>query len=100
MIGAWLMLLCVAAAVFLLTETWRAWAWHHRGVGERQAHAEYARIRRDRPHTAEARLPEAEFVRYRVSLRPGALRYVLAAIVLLLIGLPVAYALMAGWPWN
>lgn len=100
MIGTTLIWLSATAAAFLLLLAWRAWRWHHRGVGERSARLEYTRIRRERPDTAEARLPEAEFVRYRVSMRPGALRYVLAALLLLLIGLPASCALMAGWPWD
>ncbi|HET7592997.1 MAG TPA: hypothetical protein VFK00_08350 [Rhodanobacteraceae bacterium] len=100
MIGAWLMLLCVAAVLFLIAESWRAWAWHHRGVGERKALVEYARIRREQPDTAEARLPEAEFVRYYVGLRPGIARYAIVALLLVLIGLPASCALMAGWRWD
>jgi hypothetical protein len=100
MIGAWLMLLCVAAVLFLITESWRAWAWHHRGVGARKALAEHARIRREQPDTAEARLPEAEFIRYYVGLHPGVARYVIAALLLVLIGLPASCALMAGWRWD
>lgn len=100
MIGAGLLLLCLAAAVFLATESWRAYAWHHRGEGDRMARLEYARIRRDRPDTAEARLSEPEFVRYHVALRPGAARYLIAALLLLLVGLPACWALMAGWPWD
>jgi hypothetical protein len=100
MIGAGLMLLCVAAVLFLITESWRAYAWHHRGVGAREARLEYARIRREQPDTAEARLPEAEFVRYYVGLRPGIARYVIAALLLALIGLPASCALTAGWPWD
>lgn len=100
MIGAGLMLLCVAAAVFLLVEAWCAWVWHHRGEGEREAHLEYARMRREHADTAEVRLPEAEFVRYRVDSRPGPAGYLVAALLLLLIGLPASCALLAGWPWN
>lgn len=99
-IGAALAWLTAIAAAGLLTQAWRAWRWHHHGAGARVACLDYARIRRDRPDTAEARLSEIEFVRYRISLRPGALRYVLAAVVLLLVGLPAAWALMAGWPWD
>jgi hypothetical protein len=100
MIGAGLMLLCVAASAFLLMETWRAWVWHHRGEGEREARLEHARIRREQPDTAEARLSEAEFVRYRMDSRPGPVGYLVAALLLLLIGLPASCALLAGWPWN
>lgn len=99
-IGAALAWLTAITAAGLLMQAWRAWRWHHRGAGARVARLDYARIRRDRPDTAEARLSEAEFVRYRVSLRPGAPRYVLAAVVVLLIGLPAAWALMVGWPWD
>lgn len=100
MIGAGLMLLCVAAAVFLLMETWRAWVWHHRGEGERTARDEYARIHRECPDTAEARLSETEFVRYRLDSRAGPTGYLVAALLLLLIGLPASWALVAGWPWH
>ena len=100
MIGTWLMLACVAGACALGLRAWCAWSWHHRGAGRRAACLEYARMRRERTDTAEARLREAEFVRYRVSSRPGATRYVIAALLLLLIGLPASCALMAGWPWN
>lgn len=99
MIATWLMLACVAGAFALGLRAWWAWTWHH-GRGEQRAHAEYRRMQREHTDTAEARLPEAEFVRYRVSMRPGAFRYVLAALLLLLVGLPVAYALTAGWPWD
>lgn len=97
MIGAGLMLLCVAAAAFLLMEAWQAWVWHHRG-GERKAHAEYVRMRRERVDNAEARLTEAEFVRYRLDSRPGPTGYLVAALLLLLIGLPASCALLVGWP--
>ena len=97
MIGAWALLLCAAAVVFLATGGWRAYVWHHRGVGECQAHAAYAWIRRERPEIAEARLSEAEFVRYYVASRAGIVPYVVALLVL---GLAVSCALLAGWPWD
>lgn len=100
MIGAWLMVACVAAALFQLAHGWQAWAWHHRGEGARLARAEYARLHREHVDNAEARLSEAEFVSYFVSARPGITRFVLAAVSLLLLGLPAAWALMAGWPWR
>ena len=100
MIGTWLMLACVAGACVLGLRAWWAWSWHHRGGGRRAAYIAYARMRRDRVDTAETRLREAEFVRYHVASRPGATRYLLAALLLLLIGLPTSCALMGGWPWN
>jgi hypothetical protein len=69
-------------------------------VGEREARLEHARIRREQPDTAEARLSEAEFVRYRVASRPGAAPFLVAALLLLLIGLPASYALLAAWSLN
>ncbi len=50
MIGKWLMLLCVAGVLVLVTQCWRAYLWHHRGagagagagVGERKTHIKYA----------------------------------------------------------
>lgn len=100
LMGAMLAWISAVAAALLLVQAWRTWCWHHHGAGERAARAAYVRIKREYPDTAEARLPEAEFVRYHVSLRPGALRYLIAALLLLLIGLPAACALMQGWPWE
>ena len=92
MMGAGLVLLGMAASAFLLMKTWRAWAWHHRGVGEREARVEHARIRHEQPDTAEARLSEAEFVHYYVSARPGIAPYIAGAVLLLLVATFVAYA--------
>ncbi len=92
------MLLCVAGVLVLVTQCWRAYLWHHRGAGERKARVEYARIRREQTDTAEARLPEAECIRYYVDLRPGIARYLIATLLLLLTRLPTSCTLMAGWP--
>ena len=100
MVRTWLMLACVAAAFLLLVKAWMAWTWHHRGEGERRAGIEYDRMRRDAVDTAEARLTKPEFVRYFVASRPRATRYLIAAIVLLLVGLPASGLLPANWPWN
>lgn len=99
MIGAWLLLTCLAGAVVLITEGRRAYLWHHGGMGERTAHDEYARVRREWPDTAEARLSEAEFVRHYVASRPGAVPYVIAVLLLVLIGVPASCTLMMGW-WS
>lgn len=99
-IGATLAWLSAVAAALLFARAWRAWRWHHRGAGEHAARAEYARIRRECPDTAEARLAEADFIRYSVGLRPGAARYLIAALAMLLIALPASCTLMADWPWD
>lgn len=90
MIGAWLMALCALTGTALALEGWQAYRWHHRHVGEQAARAEYARLRRDAVDSAESRLSEAEFIRYYVNARPAPARYLIAAAVLLIGGLPVA----------
>ncbi len=100
MIGAWLMLLCAVTAIFLAIEGWQAWLWRHRGEGERKARLEYARMHRDGVDTAEARLSETEFISYYVDRRPRATRYVVAVLVLLLVGIPASIALVWAWPWH
>src|SRR3546814_3902847 len=77
MFGVLLMLLCVAAAIYMLVKMYKAFVWHNQGVGERNAHAEYARMRREQPDSADARLSEAEFVSQYVGARPGMARYLI-----------------------
>ncbi|MGH8144735.1 MAG: hypothetical protein ACREPY_00215 [Rhodanobacteraceae bacterium] len=93
MIGTWLMGLCVAADVLLLLGGWRAYSWRNRGTGVRSARIEYARILRECPDTAEARLSENEFIRHRVASRPGATPWLVCALLVVLVGLPVAYVI-------
>lgn len=100
MVGTWLVVLCAVAAAAMIVQAWRAWLWHHRGGGARMARLEYARMRRDRTDSAEARLTEAEFIRYFTGSRPRPARYIIAAALLLVFGLPIAWALARGWPWN
>lgn len=95
MIDALLLSVFAACVAVLGWKIHQSFAWHHRGVGERKAHAEYARIRREFPDCAEARLAEHEFVRRYVSLKPGMAFYVIGALLLVLIGLPAAWALRA-----
>ena len=93
MFGVLLMLLCAAGAIFLMVKMYKSYTWHNQGVGERDARAEYARIKRDQPDSAEARLSEAEFVRNHVAARPGMARYLIGAVVLVLVGLPASCTL-------
>ncbi len=93
MIGILLGSACAASEVFMMVKIYQSWTWHHRGLGERTARAEYARIRREQPDTAEARLSEAEFVRYRVATRPGVTLYIVAALLLALLGLSAPYVI-------
>lgn len=85
-----LMLLCVAAAVYLMVKMYQVHTWHNQGVGERKARAEYGRIRREQPDSAEARLSEGEFVSQYVSAKPGMARYIVGVLLLVFIGMPAA----------
>lgn len=91
--GILLMLACVAGAIFLMVKMYKSVTWHNQGVGERTARAEYARIQREQPDSAEARLSEPEFVQQFVASRPGMARYVIGAILLVLVGIPAACTL-------
>ena len=93
MFGVLLMLACVAGVIYLMVKMYQSVAWHYQGVGDRTAHAEYARIKREQPDSAEARLSEAEFVQRHVSSRPGIARYIVCALLLVFIGLPASCAL-------
>jgi len=88
--GIVLMLVVTAAAIYMLVKAHRANFWHNHGVGERTARAEYARLRREQPDSAEARLSEAEFVRQYVEARPSMWRYIVAVLLLVFIGLPAS----------
>lgn len=90
MIGVLLMVLCVAAIIYMMVKFYKSFAWHNQGVGERDGRAEYARIQREQPDSAEARQSEPEFVRNYVASRPGIGRYIAGAILLMLIGIPAA----------
>lgn len=88
--GTVLILIVVAAAIYMLVKAHKANFWHNHGVGERVARAEYGRLQREQPGSAEARLSEAEFVQQRVAARPGMWRYIVGVLVLVFIGLPVS----------
>src|SRR3546814_14872698 len=88
MFGVLLMLLCVAAAIYMLVKMYKAFVWHNQGVGERNAHAEYARMRREQPDSPDARLSEAEFVSQYVGARPGMARYLIGGLLIAFAGVP------------
>jgi hypothetical protein len=92
MFGLLMALACLAGIVVLVVKAYKAGTWHQQGVGERSARAEYARILREQPDSAEARLSEAEFVQRHVASRPGMMRYLLFALLLAFIGLPASCA--------
>jgi hypothetical protein len=88
--GIVLMLIVTALAVYMVVKAHKANFWHNQGVGERSARAEYARLQREQPGNPEARLSEAEFVQQHVASRPGMWRYIVGALLLVFIGLPVS----------
>lgn len=90
MLGVLLGLLCVAGAIFMLVKMYKSFTWHNQGVGERNAHAEFARIQREQPDSAEARLSEPEFVRNFVASKPGMARYLIFGLLIAFIGIPAA----------
>ena len=90
MFGVLLMLVCVAAVIYMMVKAYKAFTWHTQGIGERSAHAEYARIQREQPDSAEGRLSEAEFVQQYVASRPGMARYIIFALLIAFIGIPAA----------
>lgn len=90
MFGVLVGLACIVGVVVMMRKMYRAHAWHNQGVGERSARAEYARVRREQPDSAEARLSEAEFVQRFVAAQPGLARYILFALLLTFVGLPAA----------
>ena len=88
--GIVLMLIVTVAAIYMVVKAHKANFWHNQGVGERSARAEYSRLQREQPGSAEARLSEAEFVQQYVASRPGAWRYIAGALLLVFIGLPAS----------
>jgi hypothetical protein len=93
MLGILAMLACIAGVVVMFVKMYKAYTWHNQGIGERSARAEYARIRRDQPDSAEARLSEAEFVQQYVASRPGFARYFIFALLITFIGIPTSCTL-------
>lgn len=93
--GIVLMLIVTVAAVYMVVKAHKANFWHNQGVGERAARAEYGRLQREQPGSAEARLSEAEFVQQHVASRPGMWRYIAGALLLVFIGLPVSCTVSA-----
>lgn len=91
--GIFLAFICVLAALFFYVRGMYAAFWRYAGPGERQARADYARLVRERPDAPEARLSEAEFVHDFLGRRPGFLRYLVFALLLTLVGVPMACAL-------
>src|SRR3546814_12491087 len=82
----------VGAANTMVVKMYKAFGWHNKGVGERNAQAEYARMRREQPDSADARLSEAEFVSQYVGARPGMARYLIGGLLIAFVGVPASCA--------
>ena len=92
--GGFLFLVCVVGAIYSVVKAHQARSWHMQGVGERQGRAEYARISREQPDSADGRLSEAEFVDKFVNSKPGAWRYIVFTLLFVFVGFPIT-----GFMW-
>lgn len=64
------------------------------GIGERKGKAEYGRIKRESPTSADAQLSEAEFVEKFISTRPRPARYVMYVLAICFVLIPVSCTMM------
>ena len=85
-----LILLSIGALIWALIKYVKAMSWHHGGLGERKAKAEYGRIKRDDSNSADAQLSEAEFIDKFVSSAPKAIRYGMFAALICLVIMPAS----------
>ena len=81
-------LMWFSALVYVNVKGVQARSWHAQR-GEREGRAEYARLVRERPDAPEARLSEAEFVNQFVASKPSPWRYHVAAVALVIVGIPL-----------
>ena len=63
---------------------------HFYGEGDRKGRAEYQRIKREQPDSADANISEAEYVEKFVARTPKPWKYMLYIVLLTLIGIPMA----------
>jgi hypothetical protein len=70
-----------------------AMTFQYRGGGEREGRAEYRRIKRESPGSSDAMITEPEFVERFVGQGPRPGKYVLAAALLVLLGIPSSCAI-------
>lgn len=92
--GGLLLLACMAGTVYFAAKGFKALQWHASGAAEREGRAEYGRIRREQPDSADGRLSEAEFLNSFVKSRAGGKRYMLYALLFTFVGWPIAGVIM------
>lgn len=91
MIGFLLMLAILIAMIYLMffklyPSIFFRWA----GGGDRKARAEYGRIKRENPDSPQAKISEAEFVENFIKQSPHPVKYIVAILLLLIVGLPMS----------
>lgn len=97
MFGILLMLIVFAAILYVVfAKVYPSLAFRYAGTGERKARAEYGRIKRERPDSADAKITEAEFVENFIRQGPSPWKWVIIAVALMLVGIPVACTIGAA----
>lgn len=87
-----LILISTGAFIWASVKYLKAMSWHHGGLGERKAKAEYGRIKRDDSNSADAQLSEAEFIDKFIAPAPKALRYGIILMLICFVALPASCA--------
>jgi hypothetical protein len=85
-------ILWLGATLFIYVKIAQAFSWH-RHKGARVAKAEFGRLLREQPQSADAQLSEGEFVEKFVSARVGTWVWVLAGLAMAVVGLPLLVTL-------
>jgi hypothetical protein len=93
-----LMLSVFGVSIYLIfAKFYPAMSFRYLLAGERKAHAEYARLKREQPDAASIRVSEAEFVDDFVRNGPSPWKWAAIVMLLLCVGLPASCALgLAG----
>jgi hypothetical protein len=91
MFGFLMMFVVFGVIVYLaIAKIVPAMMFHYGGAGDRKGRAEYGRIKRELPDSADAKLSEAEFVEKFIQATPGPWRYVFMVFALAILGIPMA----------
>jgi len=99
MLGFLLMGVVTVFILYLIfAKVYPALAFRYAGAGDRKAHAEYNRIKRESPDSPSAKISEAEFVENFVRNGPSPWKYVALVFLLAILGIPLSCVVgMAGF---
>lgn len=85
-----MVILIFVCLVFLcMFKLFKGGMWHFFGGGERKARAEYARIAREMPDSADAKISEAEFIVKYIANGPRVWVWFIALVGTFIVGVPV-----------